>query len=67
MEVIVLRNSNSNNSNIRLMSKFGFKDEDFLKLIVGVVNHVTICLDRLTIDAAIDFCRQQEFRWKTRQ
>jgi hypothetical protein len=48
-----------------LMSKFGFKDEVLIKLIVGVVKHVTIdelgawrtCA--LTIEAAIDFCRQQ--------
>jgi hypothetical protein len=46
-----------------LMSKSGFKDEVLIKLIVGVVKHVTIdplmSLDLLTIEAAIDFCRQQ--------
>jgi hypothetical protein len=32
------------NGNIRLMSKFGLKDKGLLKLIVGVVNHVTITI-----------------------
>jgi hypothetical protein len=48
------------------MSKFGFKDEVLIKLIVGAVKHVTMSpltsmndLDLLTIEAAIDFCRQQ--------
>jgi hypothetical protein len=48
-----------------LMSKSGFEDEVLIKLIVGVVTkHVTIIsplmsLDLLTIEEAIDFCRQQ--------
>jgi hypothetical protein len=46
------------------MSKSRFEDEVLIKLIVGVVKHVTI--DELgatwwllTIETAIDFCRQQ--------
>jgi hypothetical protein len=45
-----------------LMSKSGFEDEVLIKLIVGVVvKHVTIdeLGPLLTIEAAIDFCRQQ--------
>jgi hypothetical protein len=48
---------------ILIMSKFGFKDEVLIKLIFGVVKHVTmsplLSLDRLTIEAAIDFYRHQ--------
>jgi hypothetical protein len=43
-----------------LMSKSGFKDEVLIKFIVGVVMHVTdACLYLLTIEAGIEFCRQQ--------
>jgi hypothetical protein len=45
-----------------VMSKSGFEDEVLIKLIVGVVKHVTIDelgpVDYRGSKAAIDFCRQ---------
>jgi hypothetical protein len=46
-----------------LMSKSGFEDEVLIKLIVGVGGEACasplMSLNLLTIEATIDFCRQQ--------
>jgi hypothetical protein len=49
------------NGNIRiLMLKLGFKDKGLLKLIVGVVKHVTINeLKPVDYQCSNQFCRQQ--------
>jgi hypothetical protein len=50
---------NSKNVRILVMPKFGFKDKGLVKLIVGVVKHVTINelrpVDYRGIEAVIDF------------